>query len=211
MAGVKALVFDFGNVLIDLNYEKHFEAFRKIFPSSWPAADDYPEVLNSTLIKYEKGELSDDAFVWAFQQLNPEIQAIEIVNAWNKLIGEIPDARFEMLLKLSENYSLILLSNINAIHLRYIRQYLRKQKNIHDFENRFFSKVFYSHEIKMRKPQPEIYTFVETECAMDAAEIFFIDDKKENIDAARSLGWKVQIHNPEFEISEVIGNYLRDD
>jgi HAD superfamily hydrolase (TIGR01509 family) len=47
-----------------------------------------------------------------------------------------------------------------------------------------------SHEINFRKPNTEIYQFVLNENKLKAEETFFIDDTKENTDAAERLGIK---------------------
>ena len=48
----------------------------------------------------------------------------------------------------------------------------------------------------LRKPQPEIYTQVLVENNLIASETLFVDDKKENTDAAERLGiqvWNLQV------------------
>ncbi|MEC8831420.1 MAG: HAD-IA family hydrolase, partial [Bacteroidota bacterium] len=58
------------------------------------------------------------------------------------------------------------------------------------FKNAF--DVFYlSYEMGMRKPDTEIFDFVLQENQLTAEETFFVDDVKENTDAAATLGIKV--------------------
>jgi putative hydrolase of the HAD superfamily len=48
----------------------------------------------------------------------------------------------------------------------------------------------------MRKPNPEIYNFVLNKHELQAKRTLFIDDKKENTDAAAELGlhiWNLQV------------------
>ena len=68
--------------------------------------------------------------------------------------------------------------------------------------NRFkncFDKFYLSHEINLSKPNLDIYEFVLNENNLTAEECFFIDDTKENTDAASSLDINVWNNNPETE------------
>jgi len=204
----KLIVFDFGNVLIDLNYERHFKAYRDLFGREWPV-QDYPETVLPAMHRYEKGEISDDAFIWVFQQINPALNPRNIANAWIQLLGDIPESRIKMLEQLSKSHELALLSNINSLHLRHIHRYLDSTFGIRDFEERFFNHVFYSHHIGMRKPEDNIYKNLEAKTGRTAKEILFIDDRDDNIMKARSLGWEGILHDPGLEISVQIETYLQ--
>ena len=102
--------------------------------------------------------------------------------------------RLEFVQQLSTKYRLFLLSNTDAIHIATF-----KQKSGTSFYNDFyecFEKVYFSFEIGMRKPNPEIYNFVLDENYLQAKNTLFIDDKKENTDAAFALGiqvWNLQV------------------
>ena len=59
-----------------------------------------------------------------------------------------------------------------------------------------FEKVYYSYEMGMRKPQPEIFTHILNKHDLSPKRTLFVDDKKENTDAAASLGinvWNLQV------------------
>jgi putative hydrolase of the HAD superfamily len=203
----KALIFDFGNVLIDLDYSRHFNNFKELFSFDWKV-DFYPPIIQNALSRYERGLISDDTFIWSFQQLNPQIDPLRIVKAWMSLLGDLPYERLVMLQELSLSYRIVLLSNINNFHLKWIHRYLDLKYGIVDFEDRFFDNVYYSHHIKLSKPNPEIYQFVESDLGALPNELLFIDDKKDNIEAAKSRGWNVQWHDTKTEITEQISNYL---
>jgi len=59
---------------------------------------------------------------------------------------------------------------------------------IFDFENKFFEKVYYSFEIGMRKPDPEIFQFVLQDSNLRAEESLFIDDKIESVKVLKQNG-----------------------
>ena len=65
--------------------------------------------------------------------------------------------------------------------------------------NRFkncFDKFYLSHEIQLSKPNLDIYKYVINENSLNAKECLFIDDTKENTDAASLLGINVWNNNP---------------
>lgn len=201
------LVFDFGNVLIELDYPGHFRLFQEYFGQAWPQGE-YPVSIHAIIKEYEKGLVSDDRFIWQFQQLNPRISGYEVSKAWNKLIGTMKDATFTMLEELAKDYKLALLSNINSLHLRHIQRYLSHVRGIDRFESSYFDWVFYSHKIRMRKPDKEIYAHVESVTEVKPQDILFVDDRTENIEQAKRQGWQAVWHNPEYAISEKIQDYL---
>ena len=66
-----------------------------------------------------------------------------------------------------------------------------------DFYN-CFEKVFFSYEMGMRKPDPEIFTQILNKYDLSPKRTLFIDDKKENTDTAAALGlyvWNLQVGN----------------
>lgn len=56
---------------------------------------------------------------------------------------------------------------------------------------------FASHELRVRKPESEIYACVERATGRSGPEILFFDDVRENIDAAAVRGWHVVQIDPE--------------
>ena len=204
----KAIVFDFGNVLIDLDFKKCIGLFQDTLKVNWQ--NGLPESALNALKKYEKGEISDEALIWAFQQFNPEADPRDLIFAWNSILGEIKSPRFEMLKKLSENYRLAILSNINNLHLIEIHKYLEKEYGETTFEDKYFDIVFYSHLIGMRKPDVEIYQHVTENLGVEKSNILFIDDMQQNIDAAINYGWKAVRHAPGMEIVEHIDQYISE-
>lgn len=52
----------------------------------------------------------------------------------------------------------------------------------------YFERVFVSAEMRMLKPEAEIYETVVAELGMDASQVVFIDNREVNIDGARAVG-----------------------
>lgn len=177
---ISTLIFDFGNVFIDLNnaytpeYIKHFKSSKHF------------NAILKTNLAFEKGEISTDTFLNEYQAYFPEQSKEEIIEKWNSILGEFPKHRLEFLKDLKENasYKLVLLSNTNELHINWIKE------NIPHFEvfKSCFDKFYLSHEINLRKPDDYIFKFVLNDNNIEAEECLFIDDNKSNIDTAKNLG-----------------------
>jgi len=203
----KTIVFDFGNVLIDLDFEGCYEYFGRILGVDW-SDRKLPESITKAIHRYNKGEIKDESMLWAFQQVNDKTPPRDLVKAWNSLVLKMPAHRFKMLASLKLKYNLVLLSNINNFHIIHIQKHFAKDHPEEDFES-YFEHVFYSHIIGMLKPDNEIYSHVTDTTGINPSDILFLDDMLENIEAAQKLGWNAIQHNPQNDIAEMIDGYLQ--
>jgi putative hydrolase of the HAD superfamily len=186
---IKNIIFDFGNVLIDLDIPKTIRELSKFL------GEEVPESLRKELDErifnvFEVGGMDEDGFVSALQQVaQVPVGSEAILEAWNAMLLQIPHYRFPFLEELAKEYRLFLLSNTNETHLRWVDQYLQNtyQSSIESF-NRYFEKAYYSHLIQLRKPGKEIYEFVLADAGIQAQESLFIDDNLQNILGAQSVG-----------------------
>ena len=122
-------------------------------------------------------------------------------------MGWNPD-RFKFLEELRKKYKVFILSNTNDLHLDWVMKDLKKNYKIKDFDTRFFDKTFYSHLMRMRKPEEKIYREVLKEAGIKASETLFIDDNKDNVMKAKKVGIKAVVHDPKNEIIDSLDNYL---
>ncbi|MFT7395409.1 MAG: FMN phosphatase YigB (HAD superfamily) [Flavobacterium sp.] len=185
---INTIIFDFGDVFINLDKQATFDRLRNLGLSQWH------EDLDQLNIQFETGQISREEFVDGIKKFIPDASSDEILQAWSAILLDFPLYRLEFLQMLSKKYRLFLLSNTDAIHIETF-----EQKNGATFYSDFyncFEKVYFSFEIGMRKPNSEIYNYVLNEHDLQAKCTLFIDDKKENTDAARSLGlqvWNLQV------------------
>jgi FMN phosphatase YigB (HAD superfamily) len=180
---INAIIFDFGDVFINLDKQATVDGLRNLGLTEWN--DD----LNQLNIQFETGQITRNNFIEGIQKHIPNASKEEILKAWNAILLDFPLYRLEFLQMLSKKYRLFLLSNTDAIHIETF-----EQNNGASFYGDFykcFEKVYFSFEIEMRKPNPEIYNYVLNEHDLQAKRTLFIDDKKENTDAALSLGFQV--------------------
>lgn len=178
---IKTIIFDFGDVFINLDKQGAMDNALQLFNINQLSKD-----MIKTNEDYEQGFISTDEFLQFYQKQFPNLTKTEIIDAWNFIIKDFPKHRLEWVqqLKRDNNYNLILLSNTNELHIDYIKKYV-------PFYNEFkscFNPFYLSHEISYRKPNANIYQFVLNTNNLKAEECIFIDDTKENTDAAEQLG-----------------------
>jgi epoxide hydrolase-like predicted phosphatase len=186
-ASYKNILFDFGGVIINIDYDLLISAFSKI---GLPDFEYYFSKAKQTTLfdDYEKGRISSDDFVEALKKYcKPETTREEIINAWNAMLLDLPPERIELLKKLKTKYRIFLLSNTNDIHIRYIFSNLKKQYGMENLDE-CFEKVYLSYEMGMRKPDAEIFEAVLKENDLVAGETLFIDDSLQHIETAKKLG-----------------------
>jgi len=204
---IRNIIFDLGGVILNINPQLTVEAFRSL---GW--RNFYEENNQSRgkelFYSLESGSSSPEVFrdnvrkMIDIQRNDEEIDA-----AWAAMILDIPADRIRYLEELKKSYRLFLLSNTNEIH---------RIKFHRDFETDFgyslydlFEHNFYSHEMGMRKPNPQIYIQALTEAGLEPEETLFIDDMEENIEAAKTTGMKV-LHIQPGTLMECLPKYLKD-
>ena len=200
---VKNLVFDFGNVLIDLDIPRTEKALRLIL-GEVNLQHLPPQFWND----YETGRISESAFLDSLQQLKPSANRNDLIVAWNAMLLHIPPIRFEMLLVLKKTYNVFLLSNTNATHIHWIYNYLLNTYSITNWDTHYFHKTYFSHLIGLRKPDIAIYDFVIEDAQLNPAETLLIDDNAANIQAAQQAGWQTALHPIGAEICAVLDGYI---
>ena len=185
---VNAIIFDFGDVFINLDKQATQDQLRQLGLTAWH------QDLHELNVAFEKGNCTREAFLNGFQKRLPKASQEQILAAWNAVLLDFPLYRLEFLQLLSKKYRLFLLSNTDAIHIDTF-----EQKTGSSFYSAFyqcFEKVYFSFEVGMRKPDAEIYLHVLQQNELSPKRSLFVDDKKENTDAAAALGlrvWNLQV------------------
>lgn len=183
---IKNLIFDFGGVLVDLNQPRCIKAFSDLGLNVMPYLNHY--LSQGIFLKMELGEIAPKDF-WDEVRLlfhAPELTDRQLTDAWNSMLETIPVQRLEMLRTLHKKYERIyLLSNTNVLHWE-------KGKHLFTIEgkmvNDYFDHIFLSCDLHLSKPDTQIFEKVLQKTDIQPEETFFIDDSKDNCEAAESLG-----------------------
>ena len=209
-SALKNLIFDLGDVIIPIDLTapiRNFATLANMSEEQVRAIWKEHDLLN----QYETGLIDDDAFRGHVRRLlnnrsdapdtasavmpvrrcghsdRSDRWADEVIDtAWNTVLLELPVERIERIKALKPSYRLFLLSNTSPIHIRQVNTVLT-QLNQPTLEQ-LFERVFYSYEVRMAKPLPDIYRHVLTKAGLVAEETAFFDDNAANIRAAAALG-----------------------
>lgn len=184
---VKHIIFDLGNVILDIDYQLTIDAFQKLGVQDF-ASHFSKQKQSNFMDDFETGKVSQYEFIdYAKQFCKKGTTSEEIIDAWNALLLEIPIRRLQILEQLRLDYDLYLLSNTNIIHEE---AYNITVKEICGYENLnyFFDKVYLSHRIGMRKPNAEAFEIILKENKLQPEHTLFIDDSMQHIVAATALG-----------------------
>lgn len=191
-SAIRAVVFDFGNVV---GFFDHRRTLEKLAPlAEWTPKRIYDEIYSGELeTAVETGRLSAEEFFAIFREraglrcddafLRAAIRDIFTPNP--EVCGLIPS--------LAGRVKLILGSNTNAVHAE---QFLDQFAEV---LSRFDALVL-SHEIGARKPDERFYLRCAAEAGCAPAECVFVDDLAINIAAAASLGMRTVHYRPENDL-----------
>lgn len=185
---IHTIIFDFGDIFINLDKQATVEGLKKLGLTEWN------EDLNQLNMQFEKGEIPKQDFLFGIQKHIPNASLNDILEAWNAILLDFPLNRLEFLQKLSRKYRLFLLSNTDSIHIDTFEQ----ETGVSFYSDFYqcFEKVYFSFEMGMRKPDAEIFNYIVQKHDLSIKNTLFVDDKKENTDAALALGfhiWNLQV------------------
>ncbi len=186
MDKIKNIVFDLGGVIMNLNVPKTIEKFERLGITNIVNSSGH-HYTDSVFYDFEIGVVSEDEFVNKLLGMsNSNVTYKNVKEAWNAMILNMPKERIELLISLKKNYRLFLLSNTNSIHQeKFEREFIIN--NGYNFKD-LFNKVYYSHQVGIRKPEEKIFRFVLKSSKIEAKETLFIDDSFENIEVAQKAG-----------------------
>ncbi len=183
---IKNLLIDFGGVLIDLDRRRCLEHFRRLgMPDVEGLLNDYRQ--KGFFQLHEKGLISDADFRGRIRQAAGRPLTDEAIDeAWNSFLDGIPAYKLDFLLELRKHYNVCLLSNTNAIHWDHAckHAFARDGHRVEDY----FDRIYLSYQMKMAKPDAEIFQAVLDDTRWTPEETLFIDDAEANCRAAQSLG-----------------------
>ena len=201
MKTVKALLFDLGGVIVDLDYHKTINAFDALGVAN---TESIYNQFNQTEIfdGFETGSLTGKEFIHLMKHQIPTYSSeSEIKKAWNAMILGFEEAKLKQIKKYSEKIPCYLLSNTNEIHLEYIQTLLGEMpfKNL----ELLFKKCYYSHIIGKRKPHKETFEWVLNDMGYAAEDVLFIEDSPQHIEGAKTINLNTLYLTQERSLEEI--------
>jgi glucose-1-phosphatase len=181
-----AFIFDLGKVLVDFDYTI---AARKVAARSHKSPADLHAFLGSSplLVEYESGRLTRQAF---YEHIRDAIgfqgDVAEFGSYFADIFSAMPDtiALHEELRQ--KGFKTYIFSNTNDLAIEHIR------RNFPFFAH--FDGYIFSCEVGGMKPHPEIYAAMEKLTGKRGADLIYLDDRLENIEAGAARGWRAIHH-----------------
>ncbi len=181
-----AVVFDLGKVLVDFDYTP---ATQKIAArSAKPPEDLHSHVGGSPLlIQYETGLITRQEFFAEVRRATGfRGDLAEFGEFFADIFTPIPpmiELHAELRRRGIPTY---IFSNTNDLAIEHIR------RNFPFFQN--FDGYIFSYEVGAMKPDAKIYDALEAMTDRRGAEILYLDDRLENIEAGAARGWRTILH-----------------
>ena len=187
MSEIKNIIFDLGGVILNLDYSKTADEFKKIGILHFK--DLYSQKKQTLLFDdFEKGKIQPGEFISSLNDSeNLKIKEIDFINAWNAMLLEISTEKLEFIYRLKKDYKIFLLSNTNEIHINKFESNLKKNNMLDQFY-KCFDKIYYSSRMGKRKPDENCFNQVLEENGLLAENTLFIDDSTQHILGAKEVG-----------------------
>ena len=194
MSQIKFVYFDIGDVVFSWQ-----EVLKKIAVMSNKPLERVWAVFDKYDLDVCRGKIMPQAFWVHFkEELGIKEDIENFVEWWTSDFTPIP-LMHQLVQETSKKYRLGILTNIYPeVWKYYIRGGL-----IPDVT---YDVIVKSCDIGLAKPEKEIYEYAQKKAKVLPQEILFIDNSKENIEAAKKLGWQVvwyDVNKPEKSVAEV--------
>lgn len=181
---VKAIIFDLGGVIVDLDFSNFYNSIITQSPLNKPQTQIILEFFRQSDI-YHQGLIGDEEFYHLACDLLQvcELDQKNFFKAFNSIIAGFNPEIVELIKTIKQNKSikLLCLSNINSSHWEYL---IKKKWGF----LKYFDEFILSHEVHVTKPTKKIFEYSIEKAGCKPEEIVFIDDGMNNILTARDLG-----------------------
>jgi FMN phosphatase YigB (HAD superfamily) len=180
----KLILFDFGGVLVDYSQSFVTASREQNIPIEYldNAFDNNEDDITRGKIKPQ------DIYKIAVKESGVQVgDDYDFTSSWVRDYIVI-EAAYDLLVTLSKNYFVGILSNI-------YKGILERSIKIGKLPNIEYNYIFESCEISYKKPEIGIYRYVEERTGLEGSEILFIDDRQDFIDGAKELNWGTFLFN----------------
>ncbi|MGD8594078.1 MAG: HAD family phosphatase [Gammaproteobacteria bacterium] len=196
-ANIDAVVFDLGNVLVEID-------FKRVFARWAQYAQCPPEKIAKRYAhdhhyeKHERGEIDAREYFAALREsLGINITDEQFLEGWNQIfVGEVPSIR-HMIRRYAALFPIYAFSNSNEAHKTvWLPRYSQLLQP--------FKEVFISCQMGKRKPELEAYLHVANAIDVEPGRILFFDDSPQNIAGAQLAGMQAKIVDSAADVESVL-------
>ena len=202
---LKAIIFDLGGVLYDIDIQLSVKYFEKLGLHNFDHLFSLKEQIGLFDL-WEKGFIDQKSFIEEIRKIAKlPLSDEQIIEGWNALLIGITSDTIALLKQMRNDYPIYLLSNTNMLHLEYIDLEVQEQFGLPKL-SLLFDKAFYSYEMGKRKPDADIYEQVIQEIGLAPDEMIFIDDNQDNLKGAAATGLQTFWKDRTLPLKEVLAN-----
>jgi HAD superfamily hydrolase (TIGR01509 family) len=180
---IRSIVFDIGWVLVHLNPRPILDCLAE---HQCDVRDLHGLVRRIGLAEHEAGRLTGRGLVERLAALGRHPMRLDLAHARWLDMFELQPRMVDLAHRLSDRYRVYLLSNVGDLHWAH----LSREYGLH----RLGHGALPSFVTGFMKPDAGIYEEAEKRFGLAPASTVFIDDRKENVRAARQRGWFAVTH-----------------
>lgn len=180
---IRNIIFDIGNVLASFRW-------RDLFKDLGFTGEKFDRISAATVLhptmwnEFDRSQMSDEEIIAKCIERAPEYESeIRLIFTQTELLVEEYAYSFDWINGLKEQgYKVYLLSNYGKTSFEAAKEHGRLS---------FLPLVdggVISYEVQIVKPEPEIYKALLNKYNLKAEECVFLDDRRDNIEAAKAIG-----------------------
>jgi glucose-1-phosphatase len=178
---IKTIIFDWGGVLTIGRYTKSI--LDNISKRKKIEIEEIYNKFDKLIVQLNHGKINFKQFVKEVEKkLSLNISEKEMKEIFKNSI--IPNQQIiPFIKKLKSKFNIIMLSDNDEVTVSFLKKEHKEMFNL-------FSKKYFSHELKMVKPNLKFYRYVLKDMNIKGSECIFIDDKQKNVEASEKVGIK---------------------
>ncbi|GIK74719.1 MAG: haloacid dehalogenase [Chloroflexota bacterium] len=182
---MRFILFDIGNVLVRYDHQRTMAALADLYHADSIQLSTFYSQIGR---QFGVGEITPTQVVDMFNsRYNVTRSLEEFTEAFcTGLMRDDAALAYAVALQVEDELAVGAISNTNAVHVAWLDD---RTPELNEFEL-----VIMSNEVGLRKPDPEIYELAMEILDASPAQILYVDDLAENVEAARQLGMSAILH-----------------
>lgn len=179
---IKVIIFDLGGVIVSSKVEKIPNIISDYMGIEYSQFDNFMGKYKSDLTRGKISLIDIYSKIikkFGLKNLDPKEIVDKHLKIFQRIIENLNEEVLSLVKKLRENYSVVCLVNAELDVVPLVRK-----RGVYDY----FKHAYISTELRMEKPNKEIYSAVLNDLNCEAEEAIFIDDKEDNVNSAKGVG-----------------------
>lgn len=196
---IKALIFDFGNVIGFFSHRKATE--RLAAHSPVPVDVLHAQIFGGELEdSYERGRITTAQFLAQVRQLGRLTCSDDFLRHSLEDMFWPNESLCALIPTFKPKYRLVLASNTNELHSDFFLPRFADTL-------RHFDEMVLSHKIGARKPSAEFFAHCQKQAGCTPSECLFLDDLEANVAGARAFGWQGIVYRASDDIHSRLAEF----